>query len=135
MNLSLRILPGRLAICTLPPDSSVPQRPEGARFWSVTCSDDEISVVLPEEAVPALWVAERGWRCMKVVGPLDFGLIGILASLAVPLAVPLAEAGVSIFAVSTFDTDYVLVRESDLERASQVLTRKGHSVRERQAPS
>jgi len=125
MNLSLQVLADRLAICHLSPGEPVPQRPEGARFWSVTCTDEEISVVLPEGNVPAQWVAERGWRCLKVVGPLDFGLTGILASLAVPLA----EAGVSIFAISTYDTDYVLVREDDLQEAKRALLGWGHSVR------
>jgi hypothetical protein len=83
-------------------------------------------VVLPEQVVPGHWKAERGWRCLKVLGPLDFDLIGILASLAVPLA----EAGVSIFAVSTYSTDYILLREKDLEKAKRVLTRNGHSTRD-----
>ena len=126
MNLTLQILADRLAICRLSPSEPVPQRPEDARLWSVTCTNEETSVVLPEGNVPAQWVAERGWRCLKVVGPLDFDLSGILASLAVPLA----EAGVSIFAVSTYSTDYVLLREKDLEKARQVLTRNGHSVRD-----
>ncbi len=125
MNLTLLILPDTLAICRLPPDAPVPQRPEGARFWSVTCTNEETSVVLPEGLVPAQWVAERGWRCLKVVGPLDFALTGILASLVVPLA----EADVSIFAISTYDTDYVLVKDDSLEKAKQTLLGWGHSVR------
>jgi len=125
INLTLQVLADRLAICRLSPGEPVPQRPEGARFWSVTCTDEETSVVLPEQVVPAHWKAERGWRCLKVLGPLDFDLIGILASLAVPLA----EAGVSIFAISTYDTDYVLVRESSLEEAKRALLGCGHSVR------
>ena len=128
MNLTLQVLADRLAICRLSPGESVPQRPEGARFWSVTCSNEETSVVLPDEYAPAHWVAERGWRCLKVVGPLDFGLTGVLTSLSVPLA----EAGVSIFAISTYDTDYVLVREDDLKAAKRALRGCGHSVRTNQ---
>jgi len=75
--------------------------------------------------VSAGWEAEIGWRCLKVLGPLDFSLTGILASLAVPLA----EASVSIFAMSTYNTDYILVREGDLEKAKQVLLAIGHIVR------
>ena len=125
MNLTLEVLLDRLVICRLSPSEPVPQRPDGTRFWSVTCTDEETSVVLPEGDVPAQWVTERGWRCLKAVGPLDFGLTGILASLAVPLA----EAGVSIFAISTYDTDYVLVRDDDLEEAKRALRGWGHSVR------
>ena len=125
MNLKLQILADRLAICRLSSGEPVPQRPGGARFWSVTCTNEETSVVPPEGSVPAQWVAERGWRCLKVAGPLDFGLTGILASMSVPLA----EAGVSIFAISTYDTDYVLVKEDDLEEATRALQGYGHSVR------
>jgi hypothetical protein len=92
----------------------------------VTRSDDELSLVLPEEAAPAGSVVEPGWRCLKVRGPLDFGLMGILASLAGPLA----EAGVSIFALSTYDTDYILVKETDLEKTKQVLMANGHTIAE-----
>ena len=74
-------------------------------------------MVLPEESVPAGWEAETGWRCLKVEGPLDFGLTGILASLAEPLA----KAGVSIFAISTYDTDVLLVKSPDVGRAVEAL--------------
>jgi hypothetical protein len=84
---------------------------------SVTRTADELSVVCPEHRVPDGVRAERGWRAFKVDGPLDFALTGILAGLAVPLA----EAGIPIFALSTFDTDYLLVRTSDVERAAATL--------------
>ena len=124
-GLTLHLVPGRLAVCRLAPDAPVPEQPADAGFWSVTRTNEELSIVLPEEDVPAECRAETGWRCLKVQGPLDFGLTGILASLAAPLA----EAGVSIFAVSTYDTDYVLVKESDLEQARQALSASGHHVR------
>ncbi len=98
-------------------------------FVSVTRTSDELSLVVAEEAVPRGATADglrvqSGWRCLKVAGPLDFSLVGILASLAVPLA----EAGVSIFAISTFDTDYLLVPASDLARAVAELKVRGHRV-------
>ena len=80
---------------------------------------------MPEGAVPACWKAERGWRCLKVLGLLDFDLTGILASLAVPLD----KAGVSIFAISTHNRDYILVRDSDLKKAKRVLVASGHVVK------
>ena len=122
-NLSLTILPERLAICRLPPDAAIPECPPQARFWSVTRTTEELSIVLPEESVSPGWQAETGWRGLKVQGPLDFDLTGILASLVEPLA----GAGVSIFAISTYDTDYILVREKDLEKAKQVLMANGHT--------
>lgn len=91
----------------------------------MTRTADELSVVLPDEARRPEWKAEAGWRAIRVEGTLDFALTGILASLAVPLAV----GGVSLFAVSTFDTDYVLVRERDLETAKSILAADGHTVR------
>jgi hypothetical protein len=90
----------------------------------VTRTDEELSIVLPEDSVPMDWKAERGWRCLKVLGPLDLGLVGILASLTSPLA----EAGIPIFALSTYDTDYLLVHDADLARATGALSLSGHIV-------
>ena len=123
-SLSLVILPQRLAICRLFPDEPIPNFLSLSPFWSITRTSDELSVVLSEDIVPADWKAETGWRCLKVIGPLDFDLTGSLASLAMPLC----EAGVSIFVISTYDTDYLLVREESLEKATQILLKSGHSV-------
>ena len=123
-NLSLIILPRRFAICRLSPDEPIPTFLTRSPFWSITRTGDELSVVLSEEIVPADWEAETGWRCLKVIGPLDFDLTGSLASLATPLY----EAGVSIFVISTYDTDYLLVREENLEKATQILLESGHAV-------
>jgi len=123
-RLSLIILPYRLAICRLFPDEPIPEFLSLSPFWSITRTSDELSVVLSEEIVPVDWKAETGWRCLKVIGPLDLGLTGSLASLAVPLC----EAGVSIFVISTYDTDYLLVREDTLEKAKQMLLESGHIV-------
>lgn len=123
-SLTLTLLPDRLAVCRLPPDAPFPPEPPGGPLWSVTRTPHELSLVLAESAVQHGWKAERGWRCLVVEGPLDFSLIGIMASLATPLA----EAEVSLFAVSTYDTDYVLVREENLERAIAALRDAGHWV-------
>jgi hypothetical protein len=93
-------------------------------FWSITRTDEELSLILPEECVPSSWKAEKGWRCLKVHGPLDSSLTGVLASLSAPLA----EAGVSVLAICTYDTDYLLVRNGDLDRAREVLVEYGHQV-------
>ena len=79
---------------------------------------------IPQANVPEQIKCEAGWRCLKVKGPLEFPLIGVLASLATPLA----SAGVSIFALSTFNTDYLLVKENLLETALQVLSQEGHKI-------
>lgn len=77
-----------------------------------------------ESEIPAEVHAERGFRALKVVGPLDFSLVGVLASIAMPLA----QAGISIFAISTFDTDYILIREQQLPSAVAALREAGHEV-------
>jgi hypothetical protein len=123
-RLSLSVLSDRLAICRLPPDSAIPEPPADG-LWSVTRTADELSVVLPEAARHPEWKAETGWRALRVDGTLDFALTGILSALAAPLA----AAGVSLFAVSTFDTDYVLVRDRDLDTAKAALAADGHTVR------
>ncbi|MFL7792007.1 MAG: ACT domain-containing protein [Anaerolineae bacterium] len=122
-GLSLHVLPERLSVCRLAPDAPLPAH-NARTFWSITRTDEELSVILPEDEAPSDCQVERGWRCFKVTGPLDFGLTGILASLSTSLA----EAGIPIFAISTYDTDYIMVKEENLERAVQVLLNKGHTV-------
>lgn len=121
--LRLELTPGELAVSRLAPDAPVPAWAAGP-FWSVTRTPAELSVVCPAEAVPAEVTAERGWRSFRVAGPLDFALVGILARLTAPLA---AE-GISIFALSTYDTDYLLVRAADVARAAAALRRAGCAV-------
>ena len=123
-HLSLSLLPGRFAICRLKPDEQIPSWVFSPSFWSVTRTDEELSLILPEELVPSSWKAEKGWRCLKVLGPLDFSITGVVASLSTPLA----QAGVSILAISTYDTDYLLVRNGDVDRAKEVLIEHGHRI-------
>ena len=119
----LTLLPETLAVARFDAATRLPPEPEG--LWSITCTADEISVVCPADAVPiGAQQVESGWRALKVAGPLDFSLTGILAQLAVALA----EARIAIFALSTFDTDYVLVR--DLEGATRALWDAGHVIEE-----
>jgi hypothetical protein len=122
-HLDIVLLPGRYAVCRLPADAALPAWTTG-EFISVTRTAEEQSVVCREEAVPVGVRCERGWRCLRVAGTLDLALVGVLASLLDPLA----DAGVSVFAVSTFDTDHLLVREDDLVRATESLTAVGHRV-------
>jgi uncharacterized protein len=122
-TLSLALLPDLLAVCRLDPSSPLPSATAGG-FWSLTRTAGEISVVLPEDQVQPGWKVEAGWRAFQVAGPLDFSLTGILASLARPLA----EAGIPVFVLSTFDTDYLLVKKARLEQAKQALVQAGHTV-------
>ena len=116
-KLTLSVMPGKLAVCRLEKIASIPDWIIEEDFFSVTKTDDELSIVCYEECVPKKIKSEKGWRAFKVEGPLDFALTGILASLANPLA----EADISIFALSTFDTDYLLVKEHNLDEAIKIL--------------
>ncbi len=124
-TLNLTVLPGKYAVCRLPAMAPLPAAGTTDRFFSVTRTRDELSVVCAEEEIPAGATAERGWRGLRVEGPLSFQLTGVLASLADPLA----QAKISIFAISTFDTDYLFVRGVDLEPALACLRLAGHRVR------
>lgn len=127
MNLPpLRLLPERLAVCRFDPHTTLPSTVWEGSFVSVTRTADELSVVLPEALLQPGWLAQTGARAFQVVGPLDFSLVGILSRLAAPLA----EAGVPIFVVSTYDTDYLLVWEVDLPRAREVLLAAGWRIDE-----
>lgn len=122
--LNLTLQPGRLSVCQLPADSALPAWAASAAFVAVTRTAEELSLVVPEALAPAEIKQEAGWRCLKVHGPLGFGLTGILASILEPLA----KARISVFAVSTFNTDYVLIKETNAEAAVAALRTSGHTV-------
>jgi hypothetical protein len=125
-HVNLRLLKGRFAVCRLEPGEEVPAWAlGGGEFNSLTRTAGALSVVCTEGTAPAGTKCETGWRIFQVEGPLDFALTGILAAVAKPLA----DAGVSIFAVSTYDTDYVMVKEENVEKAARALAATGHSVK------
>ena len=124
-SLALVLLPDRLAVCRLSPADAVPDwYADAGPLAAVTRTDDELSVVCAQEAVPDGVQAERGWRVLKLEGPFAFTLTGVLAAVLVPLA----DAGVPIFALSTFDTDYVLVPGARADDAVAALRAAGHDV-------
>ena len=120
--LTLSVLPETLAVCRLGPDDPLPPWALTGDLCAVTRSASELSIVCRDASVPAAVTANRGWRAIAVDGTLDFALTGVLAALATPLAV----AGVSIFAMSTYDTDYVLVKQDTLDGAVAALSAAGH---------
>jgi len=123
-ELRLSLLIGRMSVCRLDPTAEIPDWAITGDFFSITRTTDELSVVCPEGAVSDDVRCERGWRLLKLEGTFEFSEVGVLASVTVPLA----EAGVGIFAVSTYDTDYVLVKEEQLESAVAALRGRGHEV-------
>jgi hypothetical protein len=124
-ELALTILPGIYAVSRLPAPEPIPNWALGDQFLSITRTNEELSILCPQQNVPAGVPREPDWRCLKVEGPLSFSLTGVLASLLTPLA----EAQVSIFAVSTFNTDYILVKADTLKEAVNALLAAGHDVR------
>jgi hypothetical protein len=114
------------AICRLEANAPVPEWAGGTGFFSVTRTANELSIVCEDAMVPTEIHAERNRRLLQIEGTLAFTLTGVLASVAAPLA----NAGISIFAVSTYDTDYLLVSDEDLKEATQVLETAGHAIRQ-----
>ena len=124
MGLVLGTMPETLTICRLAPDSDVPSWAMAGPFWSITRTPDELSIVAAKACVPAGVRAEGAWRALKLAGPIPLSAVGILASVTEPLA----RAGINLFVVSTFDTDYVLVVSDRLEDARFALSDAGHIV-------
>jgi len=123
---ALRVWPGRWAVCRLAPGDAVPTWATVPAPLSVVArSESELSVLVPEAHVPDQVTSERGLRVIEVVGPVPFAVTGLIASLSQPLA----SAGISLFPVATYDTDYVLVKEPTLAAAVDVLRAAGFTVK------
>jgi hypothetical protein len=123
-KLRLVSLPGLFAVCRLDADASVPKWAQAGKFCSITRTAEELSVVCPQSLVPVGVRCERDWRAFGVAGTMDFSTIGVVASLATPLA----DAAISVFVVSTFDTDYLFVKADDIDRSLVALRAAGHEV-------
>ncbi len=128
--MELTLLRQELAVCRLDAASELPEWARKGPFFSLTRTPDEWSVVCSREAVPEGVRHEAGWRAFRLKGPIDFSAVGILASLTAPLA----RSGISLFALSTFDTDYVLVKEADVKKASLALRQDGHRIHSEPRP-
>lgn len=124
MKRSLRFtrIPGAFAICRLPSGTPVPSWANQGELSSVTSTADELSIVCLAAQVPAETQHEGGWACFKLIGPFPFNATGILASFIQPLA----DGAIPIFAISTFDTDYVLVKDGWVDQTLQALRAAGH---------
>ena len=122
--LNLHLFPGLWAVCRLPAGTPLPDWAQSDELLAFIRTREELCIVCADENIPADIKTEGGWRLYKIQGPLDFSLVGVLASITKPLA----DAGVSIFTLSTYDTDLFLVKEFDLERSRRVLEQAGHTV-------
>ncbi|WP_174266078.1 ACT domain-containing protein [Gemmata massiliana] len=115
---------GHFAVCKLPPGSAVPAWATAGDVFNLSRTTDELSVVCRQELVPEGIHCERGWQCLRVAGAMPFTLVGVLASLTAPIA----RAGIGVFAFSTFDTDYLLVKAERFPEAVAALRAAEHTV-------
>ena len=122
VNLVLSVISETFTIHKLSPDLSIPEEILKSNYYSVTKTDNELSVVCSELIEVKSLQSSKGWKCIKVKGPLDFNLTGILAGISDILS----QGNISIFAISTFDTDYILVRTHDLSSATTKLRQSGY---------
>lgn len=114
-----------LAICKLPADSPLPEWLNESSFYSVTRTEAELSIVCDFDKVTDFADAQEQWRGFGFEGTLDFSLVGVISKVSAILA----QDAISLFAISTFDTDYVLVRADDFERVEKLLTESGYKIR------
>jgi hypothetical protein len=122
--MKVTLLAGRYAVCRLTSPSEVPKWAAGGTFYSITMTPDELSIVCEEGRVPPDVRCEPGWVALELEGPIPFETTGVLASLSAAIA----GAGISLFAVSTFDTDYVLVKADKAATALSALRSAGYSI-------
>ena len=129
MNHSLIVLDNLYAVSRLPFEKETPTWLGNQEFSAVIRTRSELSIVCMESLVPSGVLSERGWKVLEVVGPLPFSLIGIIAGIARILA----EAGVSVFVLSTYDTDYLLIKQGQLKVAIDALEQEGYEIQDEAA--
>ncbi len=125
-QLTIVIYEKMYAVCRLEPQAAVPAWAEGPEFVSVTRTAAELSIVCQQDKLPGDVRAEKNRRLMRIEGKLGFELTGVLASVTAPLS----KAELSIFAISTYDTDYLLIADEDLQKAAEMLEAAGHTIRQ-----
>lgn len=122
--MKITLLPQVFGICHLNQDQSIPSWALSSSFFSITRTNEELSIICRQNSIPEGIVKNTSWRCLKIEGPLDFSAVGILNSITQPLA----KKGISILSVSTYETDYFLVREEQLQETLKILVNEGHKV-------
>ncbi|MDD3225747.1 MAG: ACT domain-containing protein [Clostridium sp.] len=122
--LTMKLLKEKFGVCRLEKNDLIPEWANSSDFFSITRTSDELSIVCSQDSIPNDIKCDKNWRILKIEGPLDFSLIGILA----PIATILAEKGISIFAVSTYDTDYILVKNKDIDNAVEALAKEKYEI-------
>ncbi len=124
MEINLTVTDGLYGIIKLPPDATIPQWALEAAFSSITRTNDELSIVADIACVPSDVDTDAGWRMLKIDGVLDFSLVGIIARISSYLA----EASISVFVISTYNTDYILIKKENLDKAVHTLKENGYGI-------
>ncbi len=118
------VLDPPMGVCRLGNTTTIPQWAMREMPYSITRTEDELSIVCPAKNIPAYAKSENGWRCLKLKGPLPFSMIGVLADISRLLF----EQKISIFVISTYDTDYIMVKEEQLQKAFDALKAGGYKI-------
>ena len=122
--LTMKVLAEKFGVCRLNKNALIPEWVGASNFYSVTKTSDELSIVCSQASIPSDIKCEKDWRILKIEGPLEFSLIGILSSISTILA----KEGISIFAISTYDTVYILVKEKDIDNAINTLSNERYEI-------
>jgi len=122
--LTMKLLKERFGVCRLNKNEPIPEWTKNSDFYSITKTLDELSIVCSQDSIPSNIKYEKDWRTLKIEGTLDFSLIGILSSISTILA----QKGISIFAISTYDTDYILVKDKDIDNAINTLSNEKYEI-------
>ena len=122
--LKLSLLEEKYGICSLPKDAPIPHWVSKESLVSITRTDKELTIVCKQDIIPSKLQSDLNWRCFKIDGSFDLSQIGVISSISSPLA----DAGISIYVISTYDTDYFLVKDDNLEKTISVLSNFGHSI-------
>ena len=122
--LTMKLLKEKYGVCSLDKNELIPKWAQSSDFFSITKTCDELSIVCSQDHIPNDIKCEKNWRILKIEGQLDFSLIGILSSISTILA----QKGISIFAISTYDTDYILVKNKDIDNALNSLAKERYEI-------
>jgi len=123
-QLQLSLLKDKYGICTLPNNAPIPDWALTQSLASITRTEKELTIVCRREILPSQYQSDLNWRCFKIDGSFDLNQIGVISSISSTLA----DAGISIYVISTYDTDYFPIQQQDLEQTISVLSNSGHSI-------
>jgi len=123
-QLQLSLLKDKYGICTLPNTAPIPDWALTQSLASITRTEKELTIVCRLEILPSQYQSDLNWRCFKIDGSFDLNQIGVISSISSPLA----DSGISIYVISTYDTDYFLIKEQNLEKTISVLSNSGHAI-------